>query len=135
MTTNHNAVLLDLIIWLLGSSSNLFLLCYFGQQATDSFGRMSDALYETNWLNFEPKLQKYFLIAIQNAQQPLFYNGFSIMTLNLESYTQVSKWMLHKLVGIFNRSSSTGSKDSFPVLHDVQGSDCWGRLDLLERLV
>lgn len=85
---------------LLASSTNLFLYCYFGKKATDSFDSMTGALYDSKWLDFPPNLRKYFIIAIGNTQRPLHYHGFHIMVLNLESFTDVSDYLSEELINI-----------------------------------
>lgn len=69
---------------------NLFVYCYFGKIATDSFGKMADCLYEANWLGLSIELKRYFVLAIGNAHRPLFYHGFGIAILNLDTLTNVS---------------------------------------------
>lgn len=124
-STSSKGSLLDYIMMLLASLSNLFLYCYFGKQATESFNKMTDALYESKWLDFTPKERKYFVIAITNTQRPLYYHGFNIMVLNLESFTNVRHFSLSRWK-IFQESlnwiSSTGSQDSRQLLHDVQNA-------------
>lgn len=71
-------------------NSILFLLCFFGKIATDSFDEMAKILYESNWQHLSPDLQRNFVIMIANAQQPLHYDGFGMAILNLETFTRVS---------------------------------------------
>lgn len=70
--------------------SNLFLYCYFGKLATDSYKEMADSLYEVNWHELPIELQKYFVLMIANTQKPLYYHGFGVATLNLETFCLVS---------------------------------------------
>lgn len=72
------------------STGNLFLYCYFGKLATDSYSKMSDCLYNMNWRKQPIKLQKYFVLMIQNIQKPVYYHGFDVATLNLETFLKVS---------------------------------------------
>lgn len=58
--------------------------------ATQSFEGMSDALYESNWPEIPVRLQKYFIIMVGNTQKPVFYDGFGVAVLNLETFTNVS---------------------------------------------
>lgn len=69
---------------------NLFIYCSFGKLATESFGQMSNCLFESEWLKLPVKLQKCYIIIIANAQIPLFYHGFDIIVLNLETFASVS---------------------------------------------
>lgn len=58
--------------------------------ATESFGQMTECLFGYSWYELPVDLQKYFVLMIANAQQPMFYNGFKIAVLNLETFTKVS---------------------------------------------
>lgn len=72
-----------------GGLSNLFLYCFFGRRATTNYEAMADCLYESNWLDCPLKLQKCFVILITNTQRPLYYHGFNVALLNLETMTNV----------------------------------------------
>lgn len=71
------------------SISNLFLYCHFGNLATDSFGGMSDCLYDAKWYGLPVGLQKYFILMIAIAQRKLKYSGFGIIVLDLETFFAV----------------------------------------------
>lgn len=83
----------------------LFVYCYYGKIATDSFIAMSDCLYESNWHNLPIHLQKYFIIMITNAQRKLYYHGFGILFLNLETFSAVIEcsviWIIEILIFFF----------------------------------
>lgn len=70
--------------------SNMFIYCFFGRLATDSFAKMADRLYEANWQVLPIELQKYFILMIANMQVPLEYSGLGIIVLNLETFCLVS---------------------------------------------
>lgn len=69
----------------------MFIFCYYGKIATESFENMADTLYEASWPDLPIELQKYFIVMIGNAQQPLYYHGFGMAILNLQTFTKVSK--------------------------------------------
>ena len=73
--------------------ANLFVFCYFGKLTTESFVNMADCVYHLKWQKFDIKLKKSLIPIIQSAQQPLYYEGYGIFTLNLQMFTQV----IHKL--------------------------------------
>lgn len=52
---------------------------------------MSVYLYNANWIELPLELQKYFIMLIANAQLPLYYHGFRIVVLNLETFTRVRR--------------------------------------------
>lgn len=73
---------------------SLFVFCFFGKMATQSYETMADSLYDANWHQRPVKVQKLIMLIIANAQQPLFYHGSGIAVLNLELFTKVIliKW-------------------------------------------
>lgn len=72
------------------STSLLFFYCFFGKIATDTYGQMSDCLFQSNWFELPIEQQKFFIVMIANAQRELVYQGFGIVTLNLETFTKVN---------------------------------------------
>lgn len=85
---NFDATMILLIVVI--ENSIMFLLCFFGKIATDSFAEMGDISYGADWQNLSPALQRYFIVIIANAQQPLYYDGFGVAILNLEMFQRVS---------------------------------------------
>lgn len=69
----------------------LFLYCYFGKLATDSFVNMADCLYESRWQNLSIDLQKYLVIMMANAQAKYHFHGFKIAVLNLDTFRKVKR--------------------------------------------
>lgn len=69
--------------------SNLFIYCYFGKLTTVSYEMMADCVYEMNWYNQPIKLQKYTALMIAGMQQPVYYEGFNITTMNLSTFIKV----------------------------------------------
>lgn len=70
--------------------SNLFLYCFFGKVATESYSKMADCLFKPNWYALPVDLQKYFILMIGNTHIPLQYNGLGLMVLDLETFCFVS---------------------------------------------
>lgn len=75
---------------LMVSCSNLFVYCYFGKCATESFENMADILFESNWIEYPVNIQKYYIPMIQNTQRSLYYDGFGVAVLNLPTFVSVS---------------------------------------------
>lgn len=71
------------------SGSIMFVYCYYGEMATGSFENISDALYESDWQNLSLQLQKYYILMIGNAQRPLYYHGFHVSILSLNTFAKV----------------------------------------------
>lgn len=72
------------------ASSSIFVYCFFGMVATESYEKMADSLFEFNWTDLDHQLQKYFIIMIGNMQKPIYYHGFYIAILNLNTFSKVS---------------------------------------------
>lgn len=70
---------------------NLFIYCYFGKMSTDNFAKMSDCVYfEMKWDRLSVKFQTYVVLMIQNMQRPIFYRGFDVATMDLNTFLRVS---------------------------------------------
>lgn len=69
---------------------NLYLFCFFGVKATESYEKMAICVYEFNWPDLSIDLQKNLILVIKNMQKPIFYDGFGIARLNLETFSNVS---------------------------------------------
>lgn len=77
------------IMAIIASTLILFLYCFFGKIASESSMGIANLLFQANWQALPLKLQKYFIIMIANAQIPLYYHGFGVAVLNLETFTKV----------------------------------------------
>lgn len=53
---------------------------------------MAGTLYDCNWYDLPLDLQKYFIMMIANAQTPVHYHGYGIITLNLETFCKASSF-------------------------------------------
>lgn len=84
-----NLVFLHFTTVILGMS-NLFLYCFFGKLATDSYAGMAQCMYETNWQDAPAELQKYLILMIANMQKPLQFHGFNVVLIDLNTFTNVS---------------------------------------------
>lgn len=77
------------IFLLILAMSSLFLCCFLGKLASESYRKMASSLYVSNWYELPLNLQKYFILMIANAQLPLHYHGYGLITLHLEAFTKV----------------------------------------------
>lgn len=83
---------LDIILILVATSvglSTLFIYCFFGRNATDSFEKMALDLFHADWPTLPHNIQKYFLFMVMNAQRPHYYHGYNMTMLNLETFGKV----------------------------------------------
>lgn len=57
--------------------------------ATESFLNMGNYLFESDWQNLPVDSQKYLILMIASMQRPLYYHGYGIAVLNLETFAKV----------------------------------------------
>lgn len=50
---------------------------------------MADSLWENKWYEWSIESQKYIVTMMINAQRPIYYHGFGVALLNLETFTKV----------------------------------------------
>lgn len=86
---------------------------------------MADCLYESDWHELSVDLQQKVVLMIQNMQRPLFYTGFGVAVLNLETFTKVSEmWFTRCAVHLIQFDDVMFwfpvHSNSFYLLHDVQ---------------
>lgn len=55
-----------------------YLVCDFGDKVTYEFTSMCDSYFDTLWLHLPVDLQKYFILAILNAETPVYLEGFGV---------------------------------------------------------
>lgn len=95
-----------------------FLFCFFGKMATDCYINMSDSLFQSNWYILPIELQKCFIVMIGFGQRPIYYHGFNVMILDLETFTAVSKVSKFLLcfIGIHDYFVFSYLKRCFPII-------------------
>lgn len=68
----------------------MFVYCYFGKLATESYERMSDCVYDLNWPELPLRLQKFLIIMMTNMQRSIYYHGFKVAVLDVNTFLRVS---------------------------------------------
>lgn len=107
---------------------NLFIYCYFGKLATESFENMANHFFESNWYELPIDLQKYFVMMIGNAQRPIHYHGSGIAILNLDTFKNVcAVWFHNENVNWLKQfrkrfDNYSGSSSSLYLLHGASDS-------------
>lgn len=87
--TFNISTLVLITIAILVSGLNLFVYSYFGHGANETHMEISDCFFQSEWFNLPYHLQKYFVIIIANAQRPLYYHGFGVAFINLNTFIRV----------------------------------------------
>lgn len=65
------------------------LQCLLGKMVTEQFAQMPNHLFHLKWYTLPNELQKYFILMLANTQQPVFFDGFGMFVLNLETFSTV----------------------------------------------
>lgn len=55
-----------------------------------SYVQMANGLNNCIWYKMPVNLQKYFILMIANAQRPVYYHGFKLIVLSLETFLDVN---------------------------------------------
>lgn len=69
--------------------STLLLYCYYGKLATDSYEKTPSLVFEMDWYKQSYKVQQYLILMIANMQKPIYYHGFEVVKLDLETFVTV----------------------------------------------
>lgn len=93
---HFDSTIFSLLVSFACGISSLTVYCYCGSMSTGYFEDMAVYIYDSNWYEHPTNLQKYAMIMIQNMQIPLYYTGFDVAYLNLETFERVSEntWSL-----------------------------------------
>lgn len=65
------------------------LQCLLGRMVTEQFAQMPNHLFQSRWYILPVDVQKYFILMLTNTQQPVFFDGFGMFVLNLETFSAV----------------------------------------------
>lgn len=79
----HFVAMVTSLIWpFLFSNSATF--------ATDRISFIGDRAYNTNWIDYPPKLQKYFILIIARSQENVHFTGLNMFRCTLEVFGKVT---------------------------------------------
>lgn len=66
-------------------------LCYSATFATEQINnKIADTLYESNWYDFPPELQKYVVLIIARTQDTVYFTGMNLIGCTLEIFGKVT---------------------------------------------
>lgn len=84
----------------INSFSWITLFCYYANSTTDRIADLSQAAYNSNWMEWSPELQKYIILIMRRSQEPVYFNGLGLIYCTLETFGKVR--MIHRyLLHIF----------------------------------
>ncbi|XP_055306350.1 odorant receptor 94a-like [Sitodiplosis mosellana] len=77
---------LFVIFW---SVAQIYLFCDFGDNVTEKFSDINDAIYECNWYSFPKEVQRIWPFVMVSAQQPLIIQGFGNIPCTRQAFKSV----------------------------------------------
>lgn len=125
-------VLVNLMVALFGIST-LFIYCFFGLLATESFDKMGGHLYnDLNWYKLPIEIQRYLVIMIADMQNSIYYHGFRYVPLDLRTFINVRSICWYDYTGIQMQLQNIllflATADSLHLLYAIQIDDILGEL-------
>lgn len=66
-----------------------FQFCFFANIVTDRIQCIGDTVYELDWYNYPPKMQRLFVVMIARSQRPVQFHGCNIVSCTLEMFWKV----------------------------------------------
>lgn len=66
-----------------------YLFCYFASYTTDRISSIGNIAYDANWLEYPPKVQKYFILIILRSQERVHLTGLNLIGCSLEVFGKV----------------------------------------------
>lgn len=71
-----------------------FFLCHYGTFATERIRSIDQTVYNANWPDYPPDVRKYIILIIAQSRSNVNFNGFKILSCNLEIFAKVRKDLL-----------------------------------------
>lgn len=83
--------------------------------------RKQKAIYDATRQELPGEFQKYFIDMIRSAQKPLYYDGFGLVIVNLETFAKVNGcfFMFEGTYHEFGRFLFLATQNCLHILHDV----------------
>lgn len=74
---------------IIGSLIWPYLFCYFATLTTNRIVAIGNAVYDSNWYNYKPMLQKCLILIISRTQKEVHFTGFTMVRCTLAVFGQV----------------------------------------------
>lgn len=84
-----------------------YLLCYFASSAIDRISNIQRCVYDLNWYNFSPELQKFIILIMAQSQRRIYFDGLNLIRCTLATFWKVTFYLIinqctnWSLVGFF----------------------------------
>lgn len=67
-----------------------FLVCDLGESVTSAFGEMDEIVYDINWPDVPPDIEKYVVLVLAATQQPIIMEGIFGMDCSRFTFKRVN---------------------------------------------
>lgn len=78
------------IAHLLMAYGQIGLICFYGQYLMDSYARLNDSIFSSDWYKFPVSMQKTLGMIIAAAQYPVEIRGFGSSSCTRETLKEVN---------------------------------------------
>lgn len=82
---------------IIGSLIWPYLFCYFATLTTNRIVAIGNAIYDSNWYNYKPQLQKCLILIISRSQKEVHFAGFLMVRCTLAVFGQVWPLFVHAI--------------------------------------
>lgn len=86
---NHTNLISELI-FIVYTFGQMFVLCDMGENLTNHFGHISDAIYCADWYMFPKDVQRIMPTVIMAAQRPVILQGFANLKCTRSAFKKVN---------------------------------------------
>ena len=77
------------ISYLISTTGQMCLLCFFGQKLIDSSAAVADGIYECDWMDHDNKFKKYVVITMIRGQRPMTLSAMGFADISFETFATV----------------------------------------------
>lgn len=81
------------LMWMCWTFAQMFIFCELGENVTDQFNQISNAIYSSDWYMFPKEIQRIIPIIAMSAQRPVIIQGF----VNLKCTREASSRVNHQI--------------------------------------
>jgi odorant receptor len=67
----------------------IFLPCYFGSELSFASGKLSTALFGSEWIECDKEIKSMMKIFMENAKKEIKISAFNVFHVNLATFTTI----------------------------------------------
>ena len=82
-------VLLSQICTMFFSFFQIYIFCQLGEMVSGKFMDLSETIYQLEWYNFPPEIQRILIILLINTEEPVEFVAYGNIVCSCETYKKV----------------------------------------------